>query len=382
VHYAVDFFRFNFGFSPIFNTGLPIYKTNVFYAPFSPYRPVNVHTPWQANDPLVHYTLSDLTDFSVSETNRVDFISDYSLMGLGLINARFQPWGGNPMGPTSNPEIGIRDTAAKDPLVYRPDAWNFPTNHSLNVGWLGQVHRGTPWQTMFLKSTNILANGSRSLRHWQNWVGVADPLQALAIVPANDWRLASFLALTFNTNDPHALFSVNQQGSSDWTAVLDGLTVLTNTAPYQFDEVSMSSNAPQAMLVADGMTALRFAQPAHVFSTVGDLFAAPELSINSPWLNVTYTATITDEAFEMIPSGLLSRLRPDSAGAITTAPSGDRLQIQFTGFEGYPYRLETSLNLTNWTTVSTNYPTNGVFSVLEPLPTTAPARFFRSVLLP
>ena len=46
--------------------------------------------------------------------------------------------------------------AYKDPLVTSSDNWAFPTNKFPTVGWLGRVHRGTPWQTVFLKAANIM----------------------------------------------------------------------------------------------------------------------------------------------------------------------------------------------------------------------------------
>ncbi len=59
---AVDGFRYNFGLGPIYakDVGKIFYRSNVFYAPFDPYRTIYVHTSWQANDPLVHYTIGDL----------------------------------------------------------------------------------------------------------------------------------------------------------------------------------------------------------------------------------------------------------------------------------------------------------------------------------
>ena len=37
-------------------------------------------------------------------------------------------------------------------MVTRSDDWDFPTNKFPNIGWLGRVHRGTPWQTIDMKS--------------------------------------------------------------------------------------------------------------------------------------------------------------------------------------------------------------------------------------
>jgi len=38
-----------------------------------------------------------------------------------------------------------------DAGVRRSDDWMFPTNKFPNIGWLGRVHRGTPWQTVYIK---------------------------------------------------------------------------------------------------------------------------------------------------------------------------------------------------------------------------------------
>ena len=63
--------------------------------------------------------------------------------------------------------------ALKDPLVYSSDYWNFPTGQPLNLNWLGQVHRGTPWQTIYLKATDILTTAG-GLNTWTNWTGDLD----------------------------------------------------------------------------------------------------------------------------------------------------------------------------------------------------------------
>jgi hypothetical protein len=73
-------------------------------------------------------------------------------------------------------------------------------------------------------------------------------------------------------------------------------------------------------------------------------------------------------------------LRPDSLGAVTQ--TGGTLQVQFTGLDGSGYAVQTSSNLLDWTTVSTNYPANGSFSLADNLLPVSPRRFYRSVLLP
>jgi len=89
---------------------------------------------------------------------------------------------------------------------------------------------------------------------------------------------------------------------------------------------------------------------------------------------------LSDAAYEMIPSQLLALLRPGSIASILQ--TGPTLQIQFTGADGYAYAVQTSSNLLNWTTISTNYPSNGVFSVVSTLSPAFSPRFYRSALLP
>ncbi|HWV99467.1 MAG TPA: hypothetical protein VNZ64_07200 [Candidatus Acidoferrum sp.] len=355
---AVDGFRYNLnGWGPIYpnDQGKTFYKSNVFYVPFDPDTSIYIHTSWQANDPLVHYTLDDLLDLRVSRTNRVDFVShNPPLDNLGQINNRYQPWGGGPSG-FGNPSIPPTQIAAKDPLVTRSDCWDFPTNQPLGIGWVGQVHRGTPWQTIFLKSSNILlqtANVSQNLAAWQtwtgnpwlwaNWQGSGQPVpDAVFTLPTNDWRLVSQLVSVFNTNDLRTLTSANQTTVQAWTTLLDGLTVLTNPSPGELDPIVMSSTSPQAAVIATGLLAARSSRPGQVFLDPADILATPELSVGSPWLNGSVTAS--DEAFEMLPAQLLAKLRPDSIGSVSTG--GGQPQLQFTGFDGYPYAVQVSSNL-------------------------------------
>ena len=392
---AIDAFRYNLmGWGPIYpkDQGKAFYKSNVFYVPFDPITPIYIHTSWQANDPLVHYMIGDLLDLRVSPTNRVDFVSHIPpLDNLSLINNRYEPWGGSPVG-SSNPSMPPTQIAAKDPWVTRSDAWDFPTNRPLGIGWVGQVHRGTPWQTIFLKSPNILLqtlNVNQNLAAWQRWTGnpfmrpdwkTGAPIAADAMftVPTNDWALVGQLASLFNTNTPHALASANQTSVATWTALLDGLTALTNPARGEFDSVIMSSNSPQAGTIAAGILATRSNQPGQAFLDPAGILATPELSVASPWL--TWSNTPDDRALEILPSQLLAKLRADSFGSVGLG--GGQLQIRFTGFDGYPYAVQVSSNLVDWATVSTNYPTHGAFGFTETPSANPPKRFYRSALLP
>ena len=242
---------------------------------------------------------------------------------------------------------------------------------------LGRVHRGTPWQTIYLKSFAV------SALTWRDWTGYASQ-DATATQPVNDWRLVSLLISLLNTNSPHNLLSVNERATEPWLTALDGIEVITNLSAVTSQTLTMASNSPQATLIAESIRATRAILPSQAFRTLGDILTVPELSVASPWLNTNSTIIVTrgisDEAYEMIPSQLLPRLRLDSLGTITL--TNGFVRLDFTGFDGYAYAAQSSPNLTNWSTFSTNWPTNGVFSTSPLHATDVPAKYYRSALLP
>jgi hypothetical protein len=215
-------------------------------------------------------------------------------------------------------------------------------------------------------------------------------------MPANDWRLVSLLVSLLNTNHPQDLASANPLLATDWLPVLDQIGVWTNTLTDQqvrllqitggwphYDPLVMTADTPQAVLIANALATTRANQPTGVFRDPGDVLATPELSLLSPWLRWSTAQVqygLTDEVYEIIPSQLLARLRPDSIGALTS--SGGVIHIQFTGFDDTSYVVETSSNLQDWLPVSTNSPTNCIFEITEPPPETGTPRFYRSVWLP
>src|SRR5208283_5077810 len=98
------------------------------------------------------------TDLNWVNANRYDRTPVVNLTNDNFgttLNQRYAPWGVgvSPAGADQN----TANLAYKDPLVRMSDDWDFPTNKFPTVGWLGRVHRGTPWQTVYLKATNILA---------------------------------------------------------------------------------------------------------------------------------------------------------------------------------------------------------------------------------
>ena len=233
-------------------------STNNMQAPYTPSATNVQHFSWQANDPLVHYVGADLNWASAS---RLDHIAAaLTSENLGHLNQRYMPWGGNPADQNST-YLGI-----KDPLVRRSDDWDFPTNKFPTVGWLGRVHRGTPWQTVYLKAsditslvqTNVTTTNYLGLATWANWLGSAkynsinlaaanataspwanltgnDLFNALCSAPVQDRLLFDLFTIAPNDNAARGALSVNVGPTNNnlaaWSALFSGVVVLSNNAP-------------------------------------------------------------------------------------------------------------------------------------------------------
>lgn len=389
--YVIDYFRAFFGLSPLRYPG--IVNTNlVMQVPLSPTKRNSQYLTWQANDPLVHHMSEEIAQPLGEDTLLRHFLKApvQLIKNIGRLNEDYQPWGGNPnlsgVGGGLDP---LRfDLAFKDPLVRNSDDWKFPDSESLSSAILGRIHRGTPWQTVYLKSADV------ELADWTNWTGNPIIMDAARSAPTNDWRLVSLIVSLLNTNNPRQLRSVNERNTNAWLAVQDGLSALTNSSTdaelnsfipqIKFDTLTASSNSPQAAIIGEALADKRASLPGQNFRRLGDILSTPELSVASPWLNLSSAAQlqkgITDEAYERIPAQLLPLLRTDSIGSVIQTDGMAR--IEFTGFDDYPYAIEISTNLVDWMSVSTNYPTNGVFEFVEPAVVEGEQRFYRSMLLP
>ncbi|MGD0349571.1 MAG: hypothetical protein ABSB84_04560 [Verrucomicrobiota bacterium] len=371
------------GYVPDLNLIGAAMATNAMRMPYTPRALVVQDIVWQVNDPLVHYLASDLTDPTVGQGLRIYLNWPAN---LGQLNDRCRPWG-------ATGDTNAYTTTIKDPLVYSSDNWDFPDSQPLAVSWLGRVHRGTPWQTIYLKASDVLSFtnifGNYGTNLWIDRTGDTNPTDAAAMAPVQDWHLASLLAGLFNTNDLRSLFSVNNPNPDAWQALLEGLTALTNNlsdkslTPPQFGVIVISSNSPQASVIANAIESARTAQPGQFFTDVGSILAIPQLTVNSPFLNwndsVQQQKGISDEAYEIIPSQLLPLLRADSIGSVATA-SG-QVVVQFTGYDGHSYAIEVSSNLVDWNRITTNCPVGGVFSFTNSPTLNASPQFYRSILL-
>ncbi len=390
--------------------------------PYTPSRRVYGAFLLQANDPLVHYTASDLGaqygmlanwangDYLNGVWNRSDDPNSEPLPVPPIISigGRYQPWGNTgQLARTAAVDSNPYNLAYKDPLVWNPDHWNFPTGQVWGLSWIGQVHRGTPWQSIFLKSTNILAaiNGFQT---WEAWTGnflqtndKESSFEVFSSAPIMDFELVSLLAATLSTNNYSQQFPVNNPDTNAWAVLLNGLVALTNTTPSpiskttpQFASIFISSNSIQAQIIAKAIQATRLNTnlfPNQTFGEIGLILATPELSIRSPFLNTNAGSIggrpgvasqidfgITDQAYEMIPSQLLPLLRIDAVAKMLST-NGQR-QLEFGGYDGLEYAIQASPDLVNWQTISSNYTAFGTCTVTLPT-TTNSLQFYRTRLL-
>ena len=139
----------------------------MFYAPYEPTRTMFYETSWQANDPLVHYTVGDLIS-PAQATNRVQVDIEglaSTVNNLGRLNGRYQPWG-TPPGQTYSGNV--QDTynlALKDPLDHKVQRLGFP---DLQIAESRLARARPPRHAL---ADNLPEIHSGQLSHWLQWSG-------------------------------------------------------------------------------------------------------------------------------------------------------------------------------------------------------------------
>lgn len=323
--------------------GKPYYNTNNWaQAPYSPFGTFYNYTTWQANDPLVHYLADDLT-YGDPGTTGAHRNSALPKVVLNAVPTRWSPWAKGFTFPGGGyPDVSYL-TQVKDSLVYRPDDWDFPTGKYPTVGWLGRVHRGTPWQTVYLKSADIETNASNGNEAWAIWTGDQQYFQignskfyydSYLSAPTNDADLFDLFTTRFNDNATRGTLSVNQPHLAAWSALLGGMVVLTNTTPSpavgtapvtSWAVVDPAGAAGAAAPLAELVAAINAQRGTFVnldgvkgvFERTGDILKTPKLTEQSPFLNwndaAQQQAGISDELYEWLPQQMLGLLRVSSA---------------------------------------------------------------------
>jgi len=319
-------------------------------APYTPSRLRVQKVTWQANDPLVHYLASDLNDLN-ADTGIQNVLS--GLDNLGVLNNRYQPWDGNPnlagnknkATPDFQPTITATNIWLKDSLVTSSAKWDFPTSKYPTVGWLGRVHRGTPWQTVYLKSGNVFSHtfaGKTGANVWQTWTGNLNTNDTTNSAPVQDQLLFDLFTTAINDNATRGRLSVNvaadpndpAAGLAAWSALFSGMAVPTSLTNYTVINPAgtfgvpvpagppASPNSPFCLgyLVQNGTNGINdfrttFKNPdglVGAFEHVGNILAVPALTEQSPFLTGLNPDTqISDELYEWLPQQAMSLLRAD-----------------------------------------------------------------------
>jgi hypothetical protein len=340
----------------------------VIQAPYTPTRTVFSSYLLQANDPLVHYLASDLNSQNGALAvwagknaqigNGFWYNTDRQPMPTPPttpIGGRYQPWGQNKqMMALAGVDTNGYNLAYKDPLVWGPDNWDFPTNPYPTVGWIGRVHRGTPWQTVYLKSGNTLKapNGAGydagyGTNTWANWTGnllwhdiygrpfgYAQYFDAANSSPAQDRLLFDVFTTRFNDNAVRGTLPVNQTHLASWSALFSGMVTLfdqpvalvnhkwiTSYANKIMDPAGVDiANSPLWQIVngTNGINATRSLTnvfPFQSFTHVGDILQTPALTAHSPFLNWNDPTGrqqdfgISDELYEWLPQQMMGLVR-------------------------------------------------------------------------
>jgi len=361
----IDGFFVFMGGSP---SGMPFPKVNniglfqsiatnyIAQVPYTPTVTAYEYTSWQANDPLVHYLTSDLNFVGTEKngpTTGINLLtSDKAVIprpSFSTSNDRYQPWGRTLT--MANMDVNPWNLAYRDPLVRGSDSWDFPTNKFPNIGWLGRVHRGTPWQSVYLKATNILnwvtsspnPNGAST---WEIWTGNFNPTNTAFTAPVQDRMLFDLFTTTINDNASRGTLSVNQSGLAAWSALFSGMVAITNTAidtfqfqtPFRYQYQNTLTNyagmivqpagpyynlatPPPMVQIVQGINATRANTnlfPLQAFTHVGDILSVPQLTEQSPFLHlnngnvvdgIQVTNGISDEMYEWLPQQTMSLLR-------------------------------------------------------------------------
>jgi hypothetical protein len=346
------------------------YTNTTVQVPYTPTATICEYVSWQANDPLVHYLVSDLNfrgteNFPTGPTTGITTLSSQNVTiprpSFNQKNDRYQPWGVLLTNNVSPAEVDVNawNLMYKDPLVRISDNWDFPTNKFPTVGWLGRVHRGTPWQTVYLKASDILKeiqpvgpnNYLVGTNTWAQWTGdtqltYGQYFDAANSAPVQDRLLFDLFTTAFNDNATRGTLSVNQNHLAAWSALLSGVVVLSNNVPdnhaasifpqyMQFQKPPPSysvtniqpagpawTNSPLGQLVnginqtranfknADGLVG--------AFEHVGDILSVPQFTEQSPFMKAVTNGVadaaqrrngISDEMYEWLPQQTMSLLR-------------------------------------------------------------------------
>ena len=248
------------------------------------------------------------------------------LPDIGALNARYQPWGKIPQ-TLATIDQNAYNPAYKDPLVKQSDNWDFPGSKLPSVGWLGRVHRGSPWQTVFLKATNILdlAGATVGLNTWTNWTGNGIAYDAINTAPVQDRMVFDVFTAALNGNATRGQLPINVGGAETnnpvaglaaWSAVFSGVVVPTNLAGAStiINPAGVDTRNSRLYALVTNINDIRKSftnttSQGGAFKHVGDILSAPLLSQSSPFLTGLNLKTgVSDALMEWLPQQTMGLL--------------------------------------------------------------------------
>lgn len=354
---AAEVAYFNGFFTPTFYYSGKYYVNHekVMQAPYTPSRTLFCPFLLQANDPLVHYSISDMNGWPgalAGWANHLWFTNGFWAQSDEPTNqplpnnpaptgGRYQPWGRNTqMSAVPGADQNPWNFAYKDSTVYMSDNWDFLTNAYPAVGWIGRVHRGTPWQTVDLKSTNILlwvngVLGNEGSNSWATWTGDVQGdyhglyFDAANAAPIEDRLLFDIFTTRFNDNSVRGTLPVNQTHLGAWSALFSGMEVLSNLTPQTKSSFIFPVNTnllinPAGVNMAGSVVSNIVASinntranknffPYQAFIHMGDVLQSPGLSDSSPFIDraTAYFQTrgISDAVYEWLPQHIMGLVR-------------------------------------------------------------------------
>ena len=270
----------------------------------TPYEVTDDVNEYVACDPLVHYTVGDLINpgYTGNEhsSQNCTYLAVPVTNAAGTVSTRYTPWPGT--GTTA-----LNNMLFIDPLITSANAWQFPTNKFPSVGWLGRVHRGTPWQTVYFKSDNPAGSANPNTTWATKWVN------SQFTYPTNDWLLPDLFTAVPNDNAARGLLSVNQTNDAAWAAVLAGVMVITNNTTAiplnpTNDVYNIVDASPNGLNVTRATNVNLSGLVDGQFHHVGDILQASALTVNSPYV-MAFGGVPTDEMVERIPQQTLGLLK-------------------------------------------------------------------------
>ncbi len=304
---------------------------------------------WQVNDPFLNGQEMDYRDFYNPDSSNPTPDSTFAIdadgnqTGYGRKNRRFPP-GPPPLGfnvgsensnwqPWSDSFDVPENHTYKDPGVTDSRQWDFPVANTENllrsIGDLGRVHRGTPWQTIYLKANpadpglwrewaitrmhrdSLEGKGSygvnRSVRNYHNDFKSGGSLDSNDLGekfaqthPTNDWPLLENFSVAPGDDSMRGLLSVNQAGRAAWAAALAGVAVLPDHGLH-----AAPGDGKMSQIVLGINSHRKGKRGEFPYARVTEILGVPQLTSESPYL----PPNATEWHYEAIPRQILSLLR-------------------------------------------------------------------------